>query len=164
MLLHEAAHSLGLEHTADAHALMASTLQPGVRRLPSPELLAELQQLSTNSDLASVNTIDSHDPSPLPNAPLPLGIGFTAFWMGRMRKDGLGYAFEPQSSSAPQTPQYEVAPNPTLLNPEFAGNDGWNTTGTVTFGNTAAVLTESATAQTRLNQLFARKKGSGLAI
>jgi len=52
VLLHEAAHSLGLDHTNDAHALMAPTLQPGVRRLPSPELLAELQQRSNDDLLA----------------------------------------------------------------------------------------------------------------
>jgi len=27
--------------------------------------------------------------------------------------------------------RYEVVPNPTLINSEFAGNTGWNTTGTV---------------------------------
>lgn len=34
VLLHEYGHALGLEHTADAHSLMATTLQPGIRRLP----------------------------------------------------------------------------------------------------------------------------------
>jgi VCBS repeat-containing protein len=153
VILHEAAHSLGLDHTNDAHALMAPTLQPGVRRLPSPELLAELQWLS-NEELAAEETTlipalsQGERENPVP-APLPLGIGFTAFWAGRMRKSGFGYAFESN-----ERPAYDVAPNPTLLNTEFAGNSGWNTTGQVTFGSNAAVLTESPVAQTRLNQLF----------
>jgi hypothetical protein len=174
VLLHEAAHSLGLDHTADAHALMASTLQPGVRRLPSPELLAELQQRSNDESLITLTPTLSHGEreNPVP-APLPLGIGFTAFWAGRMRKSGFGYVFESSPDGVQRNPgddsphyaplhagygvngvRYEVAPNPTLLNTDFAGNTGWNTTGTVTFGSNAAVLTESPVAQTRLNQLF----------
>jgi VCBS repeat-containing protein len=117
VLLHEAAHSLGLDHTNDAHALMAPTLQPGVRRLPSPELLAELQQRSNDDLLADGRVGTSFVPTrnPEPNAPLPLGLGFTAFWAGRMRKSGFGYAFESN-----ERPAYDVAPNPTLLNTEFA--------------------------------------------
>ncbi len=41
VLLHEYGHALGLEHSVDSHDLMATTLQPGVRRLPSAEELAE---------------------------------------------------------------------------------------------------------------------------
>jgi len=175
VLLHEAAHSLGLDHAADAHALMAPTLQPGVRRLPSPELLAELQQRSNDDLLADALTPalsqrERENPAP---APLPLGIGFTAFWAGRMRKTGFGYVFESSPDGVQRNPgddsphyaplhagygvngvRYEVAPNPTLLNTEFAGNTGWNTAGQVTFANGTAVLTESPVAQTRLNQLF----------
>jgi hypothetical protein len=183
VLLHEAAHSLGLDHTADAHALMAPTLQPGVRRLPSPELLAELQRGSNDDLLADGRVGTSFVPTrnPEPNAPLPLGLGFTAFWAGRMRKSGYGYALESLNGAGTpvnvgwvsdsvtqqfasnvglrgkpltQPTQYEVVPNPTLINSEFAGNSGWNTTGQVTFGSNAAVLTESPVAQTRLNQLF----------
>ncbi|MDR0578298.1 MAG: matrixin family metalloprotease [Candidatus Accumulibacter sp.] len=43
VLLHEYGHVLGLEHTADSHDFMSTTLQPGVRRLPSAE---ELQQMA----------------------------------------------------------------------------------------------------------------------
>lgn len=45
VLLHEYGHALGLEHTADSHDLMATTLQPGVRRLPSAEELDLMAQL-----------------------------------------------------------------------------------------------------------------------
>ena len=91
----------------DAHALMAPTLQPGVRRLPSPELLAELQQLANGNSLASVDTIDSNDPAPLPNAPLPLGVGFSAFWLGRTRKTAYGYTLESTPALTPTLSQRE---------------------------------------------------------
>lgn len=44
VLLHEYGHALGLEHTTDSHDLMATTLQPGVRRLPSAEELDLMAQ------------------------------------------------------------------------------------------------------------------------
>jgi predicted Zn-dependent protease len=43
VLLHEYGHVLGLEHSGDSHDFMSTTLQPGVRRLPSAE---ELQQMA----------------------------------------------------------------------------------------------------------------------
>ena len=86
VLLHEAAHTLGHDHTLDSHALMASTLEPGVRRLPSPELLAELQGLA--EQYVALNEA----PTPLPN-PLPFA-GFSALWMGRLRKGEYGYLLE----------------------------------------------------------------------
>ncbi len=36
VLLHEYGHALGLEHSADSRDFMATTLQPGERRLPIP--------------------------------------------------------------------------------------------------------------------------------
>jgi hypothetical protein len=45
-------------------------------------------------------------------------------------------------------------PNPQLQNANFAGSDGWLSTGTVGFSNQAATLTEAANSQTRLNQVF----------
>lgn len=45
VLLHEYGHVLGLEHSADAHDLMGTTLTSGLRRLPSAEELALMQQL-----------------------------------------------------------------------------------------------------------------------
>jgi hypothetical protein len=40
VLLHEYGHALGIEHSADNHDYMSTTLTPGVRRMPSAEELA----------------------------------------------------------------------------------------------------------------------------
>src|SRR3989338_5770091 len=45
VLLHEYGHALGIEHSADNHDYMATTLTPGVRRMPSAEELALMQEL-----------------------------------------------------------------------------------------------------------------------
>ena len=58
--------------------------------------------------------------------------------------------FTPLSASA----HYEYAANRQLDNAQFDGALGWTTTGDVSFADGAATLTESATSQTRLNQVF----------
>lgn len=45
VLLHEYGHALGIEHSANGHDYMATTLTSGVRRMPSAEELALMQQL-----------------------------------------------------------------------------------------------------------------------
>ena len=45
VLLHEYGHALGIEHSADSHDYMGTTLTVGVRRLPSATELALMQQL-----------------------------------------------------------------------------------------------------------------------
>ncbi len=104
VLLHEAAHTLGYDHTNDSHAVMAPTLEPGIRRLPPAELLAELQGVS-NTDVAVAGT-NPDDPSPMPN-PLPFA-GFGAFWVGRLRKSGYGYLLESVGVNNGSDIQYAV--------------------------------------------------------
>jgi hypothetical protein len=48
VLLHEYGHALGIDHSADNHDYMATTLTPGVRRMPSVEELALMQSLANN--------------------------------------------------------------------------------------------------------------------
>jgi len=145
VLLHEYGHTLGLDHSADSHDTMAATLQPGVRRTLSADDQLALMQLT-----GYFPTPDSpSDPfSPFLGTPLLFGLG-------RLRGSVLG-SLTPTLSLGERglKVQYEVVANPTLTNPEFAGSTGWSTTGTVSLSNGAAVLTESAAAQTRLNQLF----------
>lgn len=145
VLLHEYGHVLGLDHSADSHDYMAATLQPGERRTLSAD-----DQLALMPLTGYFPTPDSpSDPfSPFLGTPLLFGLG-------RLRGSMLG-ALTPTLSPGERElkVQYNVAADPALTNPEFAGNSGWSTTGTVAFANSAALLTESATAQTRLNQLF----------
>ena len=45
VLLHEYGHALGINHSADPNDFMGTTLTAGVRRLPSAEEMALMQQL-----------------------------------------------------------------------------------------------------------------------
>ncbi len=68
VLLHEYGHVLGIDHSADNHDYMATTLTPGVRRLPSPDELALMAELvvGLKADLqmaASAGTSNTPDPS-----------------------------------------------------------------------------------------------------
>ncbi|MDR0577728.1 MAG: matrixin family metalloprotease, partial [Candidatus Accumulibacter sp.] len=77
VLLHEYGHVLGLEHTADAHDFMSTTLQPGVRRLPSA---SELQQMANlvaqlKGEMGLTSTTPQEPDTPLPYTPLPVSVG-----------------------------------------------------------------------------------------
>ncbi|MDP1609463.1 MAG: Ig-like domain-containing protein [Sulfuritalea sp.] len=151
VLLHEYGHALGFEHSANSQDFMATTLTPGVRRLPSAEELALMAQLvgEVKGDMAdaSSNTPDTPQ-SPLPS--LPLGGAFGLALLGRLRSTRYGgWNIAVESAT-----QYEIAANPKLSNTEFAGGQGWSTTGDVRFQDGAATLTEAAASQTRLNQVF----------
>jgi len=179
VLLHEYGHVLGVEHSADQHAAMAATLQPGTRRLPTADELALMARLVGELKATPLSNSLPQGERGQDNAPLApmggFGGSFAALLLGRLRGTRFGSlttAFDSvqvssPESSAKQSAQYSVVANPTLTNPEFAvvsgggagGTDGvnaagWSTTGNVAFANGKATLTESATTQTRLNQLF----------
>lgn len=156
VLLHEYGHALGIGHSAHAGDYMATTLQPGVRRLPSAAELELMAQLAgeIKNDLADAGSNTPLSPqSPLPS--LPLGGAFGVALLGRLR----GTRYSGWTNSIDSVTQYAVAANPKLSNPDFAGTSadqatGWSTTGKVRFQDGAATLTETAESQTRLNQVF----------
>ena len=154
VLLHEYGHALGIEHSVSAHDYMATTLAPGVRRLPSADELALMAKLAGNLrlELAGESTPSPEAPSsPLPSVPLGGSLGLAL--LGRLRGNRYG-GWNVAVDSASLIPQYAVAANPKLSNTEFAGEQGWSTTGDVRFQDGAVTLSETAASQTRLNQVF----------
>jgi VCBS repeat-containing protein len=162
VLLHEYGHALGIEHSADNHDYMATTLTPGVRRMPSAEELALMQQLVAQAKGEMVAATESTPTPALPlqgggGLPIPLGAGFGMAFIGRMRKSSYGgTSIDFASSVMPlhSTPQYAVAANATFAN--LATPAGWNTQGSVDIasGTGSATLSEVSTSQTRLSQVF----------
>jgi len=165
VLLHEYGHALGIDHSADGHDYMATTLTPGVRRMPSAEELALMQQLVAQAKGEMV--ANASTPSPTQGGgglplPIPLGAGFGIAFLGRMRKSSYG-GTSIDFAGAPPITQYAVAANATFTN--LATPAGWNTQGSVditptsfdTSGRTvvgSATLNEVSTSQTRLSQVF----------
>jgi len=167
VLLHEYGHALGLEHSADAHDFMGTTLTPGTRRLPSADELTLMAQLVADAkqNLAGLDgaTVSGTNPTPSPIPTLPLGAGFGITFLGLTRRNNnstAGLFGEDVAANAPA--QYDIAANPTLVNSDLNSADGWTSTGNVVVNpsagsgqaGSAAVLSETATSQTRLNQVF----------
>ena len=85
VLLHEYGHALGLEHSADAGNFMATTLQPGQRRLPNAEELALMAGLLGVAKETGPASPVPYDPFSPPGSPLPMTMSLAAFVATRQR-------------------------------------------------------------------------------
>jgi hypothetical protein len=146
VLLHEYGHTLGLAHSADAHDYMAATLPPGVRRTLSVDEQLALLQLA------------GHFPAPesptLPYAPSDPGVPLPFTRVTGLNRSARLRGSEEFAAAGNAWVQYDIAANPTLENPAFDNGTGWSTTGDVSFADGSAILAESPSTQTRLNQVF----------
>ena len=167
VLLHEYGHVLGIDHSADNHDYMATTLTPGVRRLPSPDELALMADLvvGLKADLQmaasdGISTSNTSDNSPLPFPWLPLDSTLGLAFLGRLRSRLSGLAADNAaltptlSQGEREVVQYDVVANATLVNGNLDAATGWLSQGSVAFANGTAVLNEVSNSQTRLSQVF----------
>ena len=150
VLLHEYGHSLGLDHSADGHSLMSATLAPGVRHTLSADDLATFRRVLGYSLGAETSDAPDLPDTPQPSAPLPNRNSTVRVARARITRHGTFVAGE----DGIERTQYEVAANPTLADPKLQTGTGWETTGNVSIGNGAAILSEADKTQTRLNQVF----------
>ncbi|MFA6921855.1 MAG: Ig-like domain-containing protein, partial [Gallionella sp.] len=167
VLLHEYGHALGIDHSANGHDYMATTLTAGVRRLPSAEELALMQQLVAQAKDGVVGWASAQQVGmnsdlpgnvPVPFPTMPLG-GMSLAFAGLLRSSRYGGL---SISPVPGTlvTEYATAANATFANLNAAS--GWNTQGGVDIvpastGSTltaSATLNEVSTSQTRLSQVF----------
>jgi hypothetical protein len=137
VLFHEYGHAAGLDHSADSHDLMASTLLPSVRRLPSATELIALRGLLTGTDSAPV----PYDPDTPPGAPLPLSRNVGSLRLSRLRPSEPGDPSDDTRKAA--LTQFSIVANPTLLDRAFVDGTGWSTSGEVVFEPGSATLKET---------------------
>lgn len=140
VFLHEYGHVLGIEHSADSHDYMATTLEPGVRRVLSVDQQLQLMALTGYFPVpdSPSQPYGPHDPG----SPLPF-TRTSASRFGRQRPSfGQGKT------------EFDTVANPKLESPDFTDGPAWATQGDVAFGDGTATLKETSTTQTRLNQVF----------
>jgi VCBS repeat-containing protein len=131
VLLHEYGHVLGIEHNADSRNFMSPVLQPGVRKLPTPDEMQLMANLVAELNATQVaNAAASADESTHSGRlPLGLALGVPGIF-GLLRRPEL-QRLSASWSVAGEGDDIEVASdqsdmllaaNSTLLNGSFAGS------------------------------------------
>ena len=128
VLLHEYGHALGIDHSSDSHDYMATTLTPGMRRLPSSDemqLMAQLAGEARDAIMAgqgyTLTVANNNTDSPSPAPTLPINIGFGISFLGLLRRNSSASSIF--ANAAPAPAQYDIAANATLTNGNFAVNN-----------------------------------------
>ncbi len=160
VLLHEYGHALGIEHSGDDGDFMAASLQPGERRLPSPD------ELSLMARLVAALKQTSADPTA---SSLPVSNVSLMSWY-RLRRAEYGWVLDTDqtqlvsrvdlaaslgAANAKPAAQKETAVNNTLSQ----NSKDWQTLGDVRSNNATITLGESNQANAHLTQSFAVKQG-----
>jgi VCBS repeat-containing protein len=135
VVLHEYGHILGLGDAGSDDGIMSLQLGPGVRRLPSAAVIAQVRALLAGKIAALAQAVSTGQ------SVVTIGIGDTPL---------------PAAAPTPviQQSQAQVEVNPAILSGDFQTGSGWSTTGTVEMADGTAILVEGSTTQTRLSQTF----------
>ena len=152
VLWHEFGHVLGLDHSDARDDFMSAALDPGTRRLPTDEEMAALRTLYDAAATAGV------DPTGNPTDPaLPLGLGFTIFGLGRLRRSAYGgwtVAIESaklQPAEGQTATRNEVTTARATLGSAF---DDWTHAGVGQSDDGSLVMAENSADNAHLEQSF----------
>ncbi|MDH5669638.1 MAG: Ig-like domain-containing protein, partial [Nitrospira sp.] len=157
VLMHELGHVMGLGHVSsavDSTRLMAGSIDPGVRRLPSA---LDLGPVSLDVKRETLNELDTDS-----HIWDPYRAHFTTTQNSTLTTQNSPLAVNPaRLVQALQLPSHEG-----ILNSNFANSDqqsvdyGWDISGAVTIANGQAVLSEDSTVISTLSQLFTLPSGA----
>ena len=133
VLLHEYGHVLGIGHSANGHDLMATTLTPGIRRMPTTGELALMAELvvglKADLQLYSGDSVTTNSPLPFPWLPLDSTLGLA--FLGRLRNRLGGLPSNDAaltlalSQGEREMVRYAVVANATLENGTLDAPQGW---------------------------------------
>jgi len=156
VLMHELGHVMGLGHVSsavDGTRLMAGSIDPGIRRLPSTLDLGP--EPSTVSDHSTFN---------IEHSPLEVWAPYLAHYTSTNHSpltiDHSLPAVNPaRLVQASQTPPHEGILNGNFASPEPV-EGGWDESGAVTIANGQAVFSEDSNVISTLAQTFSLPAGS----
>ena len=155
VLMHELGHVMGLDHVSsavDSTRLMAGSIDPGIRRLPSSFDLGPVESSHEhNSELSTQNSA--------PDVWAPYLTHYTVTASGEQTP-------APVINPAQLVQAAQLPSHAGIFNSHFAISDqpsanfGWDESGAVTIANGQAVLSEDHNVISTLSQLFTLPTGS----